>query len=627
MLRLRHSFMALPLLLAAQAQAGPCDAYYRFEGNLSDSGPEGYHGQMVAEGNTTATPQFVEGASGKALKLDGSAAMRAMLDLSPDLCAAQTVVAWLKAGIHPNQVVYGNNGGNFLMISAETLSIRTAGRNLSARNAVFANAPWMFVAAVWDNEARTHRLHWNARHVEASFEGHEPRSGDAAIWIGALNDRLHSNAKDLVVDELQFIGRALTIDEINAMRAAGPGGGAMVSQNSSSGGSAIGFASTASGAACNTHSECGGGSYCAVDGTCHPESHLPMASATGSGMTLAELQAQMAARNANTIGTVNGTTVPDLTPPEEGQTLAEMQEQMAARNADVVGGIEGNSLPLPEGGAGSDNVSTGGGSGGDPVPSMGGGGTAGTISGGGTMGGMGSMSVGEFLAQIEMAPTPSGATAECRSPTQRIGDLATGFRDAVVEIAHTIACGMAERPIASLGVAAGVEDPSVYATQEFESDVFNEVIEVCRTATPDIVYLPDAMLDFWNTQIANNNWSTIGPRKLVFGHPETGNIISPGDRTFISTSPWVDSGTPHLVIDEFSGRARMEVRVCAINPVSGHHRVLREFVINDTQDKRQDEKETFLYTLPTVGVDYVSVFLDGRSTPDRHFRYTLKVER
>ena len=225
-----------------------------------------------------------------------------------------------------------------------------------------------------------------------------------------------------------------------------------------------------------------------------------------------------------------------------------------------------------------------------------------------------------------MPTATSGDTRECKSPVQRLSDLATGFRDALVEIAHSVACGMAERPIASLAVAAGVENPSVYETREFQSNVVNELIETCRTATPDIVYLPDAMLNFWNEQIANNNWSTIGPRSLVFGSPESGNIISPGDRMFISTSPWIDNVDPHVTIEEFSGRSRMQVTICVTNALTGHSAVMRRFVINDTRAERRDEKETFLHIIPAE-LSYITVFLDGRSTPDRHFRYKLIVDK
>lgn len=230
------------------------------------------------------------------------------------------------------------------------------------------------------------------------------------------------------------------------------------------------------------------------------------------------------------------------------------------------------------------------------------------------------------MAGIPIRAIESGDTRECKSATQRVADLANEFRDRVIELVRGSVCNFAKQPVASMAVASGVEDPSVYETKEFQSRAFTDMLDACTSVTPDIVYLPDAMLSFWNNQIAKNNWPTIGPRSLVFEGPESGNLIGPGDRTFISTSPWGQDIDPALSLDEFSGRGRVNVTACAIDPITLRYTRLREFEINDTREKRQDEREDFLYTLPTR-FSFISVYLDGRSTPDRHWRYTLRVGR
>ena len=589
-------FVAFP----SAAMAGPCDAHYRFDGNLQDLGGQGYHGQMIAANGEVATPQFEESAAGSALKLDGTTAMRIMLDVSPDLCPKMTVVAWIRIEPLPNQAIFGNNGGVQLLASGSSYYLRVAGRDLTSSAAIFPNAQWQFIAATWDNEARTYRLHWNARHDNASFADREPKPGYPAVWVGALNDKLHAAAKDVLVDDLRFIGRSLSIDEVNELRTAGPSRQAAADP-----------AAGTAGTTCAAHRDCGTGAYCAVNGMCYPDDQLPMPE--DPGRTLTELQEQMAARNADVIGPVDTNRPPDLTAP--GRTLEDMQDQSAGQYADVVGDFENDVSPLRPGEQSSGDVSTGGASGGDVVS---GGGS------GGTTGGKGSTSVADYLAELPMHTVALGETLECKSPVQRLADLATGFRDAMVEIVSSTACRLAEKPLASLAVSAGVEDPAVYETPEFQNRVVAEIFDSCGAAVEDMGGLPDAMLGFWNDQIANNNWSTLGPRHIVFGKTETGNIISPGDRMFLSTSPWVEDADPHVTLEEFSGKARMQVTICATEALTGYSRVLHRFILNDNQDERDNEKQFFVYTLPARH-SYISIFLDGRSTPDRHFRYKLTV--
>ncbi|HKL62900.1 MAG TPA: LamG-like jellyroll fold domain-containing protein [Woeseiaceae bacterium] len=284
---------------SVQALAGPCDAYYRFDGNLSDEGGNGNAGQMIGPEGATATPQFVEGRSGQALKLDGSAAMRAFVDLNRDRCPQMTVTAWIKIQPLASQTILGTGGGAWLWASGSVLGVRTAGKDLRVQDAIYANGGWMFVAAVWDHKSGTHRLHWHGRHAEAAI-GTRTKQAKPAIWLGANNDSLHHRAKDLVIDEMRIIGSALDVERIMAMRDAPAGAGQ--SQPAMA---------AAAGQACSSHAGCPAGSYCGMDGTCHPDSHRPMQS-TGSGTTLQDLQASSAQRNADIAGTVDYESPTDL---------------------------------------------------------------------------------------------------------------------------------------------------------------------------------------------------------------------------------------------------------------------------------------------------------------------------
>lgn len=301
-----YSVLLAVLLLtgfSVRALAGPCDAHYRFDGNLSDEGGNGNTGQMIGRAGVPATAQFVEGRSGQALKLDGSAAMRAFVDLNRERCPQVTVTAWVKIQPEPSQTILGTDGGPWLWSSNSLLSIRTAGKDLTARDAIYANGGWMFVAAVWDHGTGTQKLYWHGRQAEAAI-GKSPAQAKPAIWIGANNDALHHPAKDLVIDELRIIGSALEAERIMAMRDSPAGAGKAQPATA-------GAAGEWQGAACSSHAGCPAASYCGMDGTCHPDGHRPMQSA-GGGTTLQDLQANAAERNAGIADTIDHESPTDL---------------------------------------------------------------------------------------------------------------------------------------------------------------------------------------------------------------------------------------------------------------------------------------------------------------------------
>ena len=85
-------FVGAPLT----ATAGPCDAYFTFDGTLADASGNSYDGEMVGANGSTATANYTKGKYGQALELDGTGAMRALIDLHWDLCPQVTFSAWVK---------------------------------------------------------------------------------------------------------------------------------------------------------------------------------------------------------------------------------------------------------------------------------------------------------------------------------------------------------------------------------------------------------------------------------------------------------------------------------------------------------------------------------------------------
>lgn len=255
-----------PIASLAQSR---CDAYFPLDGNLGDSSGSGIAGQMIGKGGVLATPQFVDGKSGQALKLDGTSAMRALVDLHFDACPQVTLTAWVMIdgrlpGSSQNIVSTGGGSGPGFRMSGSNLILNGTNNGLMKSGVMRENAGWMFIAGVYDYGSGSYTLHWRNRKLEGVLTEYR-RPPEDALWIGALNDSLSGAAKNMVVDELRVYGRTLTDDELHALQA-----------GRTPGSDATNSTKQVAALSCSTSDECGTGNYCAFDSTCHPESHLPL---------------------------------------------------------------------------------------------------------------------------------------------------------------------------------------------------------------------------------------------------------------------------------------------------------------------------------------------------------------
>jgi len=256
------------VMQAGYAVAGPCEAYFPFDGSLADAGGNGYHGLLIVKKGETGTSQFVEGKIGQALHLTGSTAMRAFIDLHPDICPQVTVTAWFRLAstdIGGNQYIFSTGAGTGPALYAQNkrISLSATGNPIRQEDAIRDPGTWFFVAGVYDYTGGTYRLYWRSRVVEGQIN--ESRRGpEDAFWVGTYNDNMDYTAGDLYIDDLRVHGRALSADEVRAM-AAGESGASPGTADAGSAGLP----------ACSTTDDCAAGSYCAWDNTCHPESHAP----------------------------------------------------------------------------------------------------------------------------------------------------------------------------------------------------------------------------------------------------------------------------------------------------------------------------------------------------------------
>ena len=203
------------------AKAGLCDAYYSFDGTLSDASGNGYDGEMIIKGGELSTPKFTDGKFGQALMLDGNAAMRALLDLHYDACPQVTISAWVKvARDAPADSLHvfstGGGSGPGLTISGTGLNLKGT-ENGIYRKQVIRKGSWIFVAGVYDYAKGDYTLYSGRPFPPAKLSEvrYEPQN---AIWVGTVHDDWGVFARGVAVDELRITGRALQPEEVTALR-------------------------------------------------------------------------------------------------------------------------------------------------------------------------------------------------------------------------------------------------------------------------------------------------------------------------------------------------------------------------------------------------------------------------
>ena len=225
------------VLIPAQAISQACDAYFTFDGNLSDASGNGYHGSMIGPNDSAARAQFSSGIKGQALFLDGKSAMRTYLDLNPDLCPQVTLSGWVRVENFADKktqyiVATGAGAGPGLRFTRKIGVLKGTGNGLSQREALRDGRAWFFFAGVYDQKANTYRFHWRDRVVEGKL-AEERRSPEDALWVGAFNDSLNYAIKNAYVDELRITGKSLSADEIARLREGRPGAVVMRSPSQS----------------------------------------------------------------------------------------------------------------------------------------------------------------------------------------------------------------------------------------------------------------------------------------------------------------------------------------------------------------------------------------------------------
>ncbi len=138
----------------------------------------------------------------------------------------------------------------------------------------------------------------------------------------------------------------------------------------------------------------------------------------------------------------------------------------------------------------------------------------------------------------------------------------------------------------------------------------------CTSKPPVYVKL----VNTWNS-LANNGPATIGPRAVEYGNTQTGNLLSPSNRTFLS--PPLDKNTVTISIKKSdNGKATCVVSVCKVD-INGNPTNLDTFTFNDNAAVGTEYKKTFSGLKDFA----LQVVLNGKGGLGKRFPFTFRATK
>jgi len=205
-------------------QGSDCDAHYPFNGNLRDVSGNRFHGLAVDldAGPAPGSIEYVPGRFGQAIRLDGTSALMAPLDLHYSLCPRVTITAWVYFEEPPSgtQTLLSTGFGSGPRIDTSGSGLKVlGGRSKLLQKDVFQPGQWTFVAASWDFPAGVHRLRTAAGEVESPL-GEFSRPPQPELWLGvyAYNQSMLGAIEGVRLDDVRVFGRLLDDQELSAVQ-------------------------------------------------------------------------------------------------------------------------------------------------------------------------------------------------------------------------------------------------------------------------------------------------------------------------------------------------------------------------------------------------------------------------
>jgi hypothetical protein len=207
---------------------------------------------------------------------------------------------------------------------------------------------------------------------------------------------------------------------------------------------------------------------------------------------------------------------------------------------------------------------------------------------------------------FSLTSTPAANAQNCKSPVQTVSNIWKKWGDTI------IAVGCVVKSTAETSAAAPATGGlSLAATAALSAQ--------CIRNTARYKEAIEKMVSFFN-DLADNGPATLGPRRIEFGNLQTGDLIGPMDRTFVSVYPMdTDSVTFHL--KKVDGESKVEVVICKIDT----NGTVTNLAVFETDEKDPNGKD-YTHTVSGVSNQLVQIRLNGKSLVKR-FKYELRVTR
>ncbi|PIQ27683.1 hypothetical protein COW36_07245 [bacterium (Candidatus Blackallbacteria) CG17_big_fil_post_rev_8_21_14_2_50_48_46] len=186
-----------------------------------------YQGAAVEEKGVSAS---VEGKQGASWRFDGQGSfLKIPLDINPDQYPRLTFAAWARyegpaESGGPFQVISHDDGGYDRSLGIDSRGADGVGWSSFAGSAAVLgsvpvqNGQWVFLASVYDQQAKTVTLYVNG--VRKVAENAELGKGHPFLYIGS--NPSHGEHFTGLIDEVRVYGRALSASEIEALQGAAP---------------------------------------------------------------------------------------------------------------------------------------------------------------------------------------------------------------------------------------------------------------------------------------------------------------------------------------------------------------------------------------------------------------------
>jgi hypothetical protein len=185
---------------------------------------------------------------------------------------------------------------------------------------------------------------------------------------------------------------------------------------------------------------------------------------------------------------------------------------------------------------------------------------------------------------------------KCRSAAQVFGDLYKKWGDVAIATGCVVGVTVGSGGIALAATLKCISNADKYAQ-----------------ATED-------MVKFFNANANNGRW-TIGPRKIEWGKPQTGSVVSTFSRVFISAAP-IDKDSITVKVKKIDGKAQADVIICKVDEKGNFIKLAQvEFAKGNDNEGQEITK-----TVSGVKGHLVQVRIDADSVVNK-FEYRLTVSK